>query len=301
MKWGRLVWLVPLAALFAGGFYLKEYLSHRGPQITLRFSDAEGVRPADTPLQYRGVQVGQVTGVKLSNDRREVLIEARLDREHDGFARKGAIFWIERPQVSEGGLRGLKTVFSGPYIESVPGSGDFEREFKGLPEPPVSLENGLVLRLRARKLEHLGPRSPVLYRGVQVGIVRDSRLAREANEVEVNILIWKRYATLVRTGTRFWESSGLDVKGGIIGGIQVKLESLRSLISGAGSFATPEQGEPVTNGASFVLEKEPKDEWLQWAPRIAIAPGPAWTGEGEKESLPAGRAILKSKSKKGKK
>src|SRR5919204_298275 len=141
----------------------------------------------------------------------------------------GRLFWIERPQVSEGGLRGLKTVFSGPYIESVPGSGEFEREFKGLPESPVSLENGLLLRLRARKLEHLGPRSPVLYRGVQVGVVRDSRLAREANEVEVNILIWKRYAPLVRTGTRFWESSGLDVKGGIIGGIELKLESLRTL------------------------------------------------------------------------
>jgi len=288
VKWGRLVWLVPLAALAGAAFYLEDYRSHRGLEIILRFSEAEGVRPDQTFLQYRGVVVGQVTAVKLSEDHREVLVQVRLERNQDDFARKGAIFWIERPEVSEGGLRGLKTVFSGPYIESLPGSGEFEREFRGLREPPVSLEDGLVLHLRAPRLHHLGAHSPILYRGVQVGIVRDTRLGREANQVDIRILVWKRYAPLVRSGTRFWQSSGLDMKGGIISGIEFKLESLRALISGAVSFATPEQGEPVANGASFALEKEPQDEWLQWAPRISIAPISASTGEDEEALLPAG-------------
>jgi len=286
VNWGRLVWLVPLAALAGAAFYLADYRSHRGLEIILRFSEAEGIRPDETPLQYRGVAVGKVTAARLSDDHREALVQVRLERNQDDFARKGAIFWIQRPEVSEGGLRGFKTVFSGPYIESLPGSGEFEREFRGLREAPVSLEDGLLLHLRAPRLDHLGAHSPILYRGVQVGIVRDTRLGREANQVDISILVWKRYAPLVRSTTRFWQSSGLDVKGGIIGGIELKLESLRALISGAISFATPEQGEPVTSGASFALEKEAQDEWLKWAPRISIAPVSAPTGEGEEASLP---------------
>ncbi len=67
--------------------------------------------------------------------------------------------------------------------------------------------------------------------------------------------------------------SGVDVKGGLLTGVQMKVESLRTLISGGVAFATPEKdmGDPARNGDQFPLYEEAKDEWEQWAPEIPIA------------------------------
>jgi paraquat-inducible protein A len=60
--------------------------------------------------------------------------------------------------------------------------------------------------------------------------------------------------------------------GSILKGIELELESLRTLFTGAIEFATPsEKAQRVPAGTVFFLHDKPRDEWLNWSPRIPIA------------------------------
>src|SRR5687768_13292467 len=112
---------------------------------------------------------------------------------------------------------------------------------------------------------------PVHYRGIEVGVVQTVDLGPNSTSADVHVLIFERYATLVRQGTAFWNTSGVAVKGGLLKGIEVEVESLRAIATGGIEFATPSEKSPrVKEGAVFFLHDGPKDEWLSWLPRIPV-------------------------------
>jgi hypothetical protein len=86
----------------------------------------------------------------------------------------------------------------------------------------------------------------------------------------------------------------VDVKGGLFTGVQLRLDSLRSLLAGGISFATPEKmGEAAGDGAEFALFDEPKKEWLEWSPKIAL-PGEDSSGEQKLAPLPTPSSAVQS-------
>jgi len=75
----------------------------------------------------------------------------------------------------------------------------------------------------------------------------------------------------VRSSSKFWVVGGVDVSGGLLRGVEIKVESLRSLLVAGIAFATPDDGgKPAPNGMGFLLYEEPRKEWLQWAPKIPL-------------------------------
>jgi len=271
----RLVWVVPVAALAVAGWLVYQHLRTFGPEIIITFSDGGGLRPGQTPVKYRGVAIGEVSRVELSPDQKHVRVIARLVRSAAPLAREGTTFWIVRPQVGWGNVTGLNTVLSGPEIQALPSSaeGEPKREFKGLESAPVSLETaGLKVILRAERPASLRANSPVYYRGVEVGVVQKIDLAPNAASADVHILVFQRFAPLVREGSAFWNASGLNLKGNLLKGVEVDFESFRSLITGGIEFATPPDSARAKPGTVFFLHADPKKEWLAWAPQIRIAP-----------------------------
>jgi paraquat-inducible protein B len=275
------VWIVPVVAAIVAGYLVYDRVRDYGPGITIRFQDASGLKTGQTPVRYRGVQIGEVTALELSEDRQHVLVKARLRRSAESVAREGTIFWIVRPEVGIGNITGLGTVISGPHIELSPGAGKPKKEFLGLERPPVISERkGLGIVLLSSRLGSLKLGSPVYYRGIEVGAVQDSRLADDATMVLIRVIIHRRFAGLVRKGTKFWDVSGMDIRAGLFRGLEIDVESLRSLVAGGIAFATPDdtKDEPVKGGTAFPLHDKPKKEWLEWAPKIRIPPEAGATG-----------------------
>ena len=267
----RLVWMVPVMALAVAAYLVFYRWQDYGPQIYVTFSDGAGLRVGQTAVRYRGVQVGEVTGVRLSKDEKSAVVRIRLTKSGEGMAREGSRFWIVRPRVGFGQITGLTTVLSGPEINVIPGKegAPAQTEFTGLETPPSSIEGGLRIVLRA---EHPKMRqdAPVYYRGVEVGVVQKIDLAPNALSADVHVVIFPRYAALVREGSAFWDVSGLSLNAGLLKGIQIELESLRSFITGGIEFASPPGTARARPGAVFFLHTGPKDEWLGWAPKIPL-------------------------------
>ena len=267
------MWIVPVVAALVAGYLVYDQVRDWGPTITIRFKDGSGLKAGRTPILYNGVRIGEVKAVKLSDDLHDVVVEVRLLRSAASVAQAGSLFWIARLGSELQDFSNLGTVITGVYIQVLPGSGEPKSDFVGVEDSQAALEpDGLEIVLHTSRLGSLKPSSPVYYRGIQVGAVRTVRLSSNATQAEVLLQIKPRYVKLVRSSSKFWNASGAEVKLGLFSGLEVNVESLKSLVGGGIVFAT--QPDPKSkqerNGAEFLLYDQPMKEWLEWAPQISI-------------------------------
>src|SRR6059036_4179030 len=107
------VWVVPAIAAIVAGYLVYGRLQQLGPKITIKFKDGSGLKAGQTPIKYRGVQIGEVTAVELSEDQQHVLVKVRLRHSAASIAQEGAAFWVVRPEVGLSNVAALGTVITG--------------------------------------------------------------------------------------------------------------------------------------------------------------------------------------------
>ena len=264
---------IPRFRLFAD----HEASTQRGTLITIKVDRADGLR-TDTPIRFKGLDVGKIESVDLSPDMQSVMLTARITEVPERIARTGSQFWVVKPELGLMKTANLETLVTGQYIEVQPAARQLgpQTSFVALdqaPEAAVS-QAGLSLVLSAARRGSLKEGVPVTYREVTVGKVTGYELGNTADRVLVHILIEPRYAPLVRTGSRFWNSSGFGVDFGLFKGATIRTESLETLVQGGIAFATPDDGKMGNQARpeqTFPLFDKFEEEWLQWAPKIPLA------------------------------
>ncbi len=97
-------------------------------------------------------------------------------------------------------------------------------------------------------------------------------LSSTADTVDIFINIAKRYEPLINNGSKFWNTSGINIEAGIFTGVNVDSESIETLIAGGIAFASPEldASDEETQTRSFVLHQALDEDWLEWQPKIII-------------------------------
>jgi paraquat-inducible protein B len=252
-----LVWLVPLVAAGIGAFLAYKAYTERGPTITITFQNAEGLDAGKTKVRYLDVEVGTVKGVTIGPDRQHIVVTAEMVPTAEPFLRAGTTFWIVKPRIGVGGVSGLGTLLSGAYIGVAPGEGDAERSFTGLEDPPPISANvpGREFVLTAPTLGAVSPGAPIYYRGIDIGQVLGYKLDADASEVDISIFVEEPYQALIRTSSRFWNASGIDLSTGA-SGIDLHVASLQALLVGGIEVDTPiglEAAAVADAGARFPL------------------------------------------------
>ena len=241
-RWSlSLVWLIPLVALLAGGWLAVKAIQDHGPTVSIIFKTAEGLEAGKTKIKYKNVDIGMVKQIALKHGTLEVVVTAELVKETAPYLVDDTRFWVVRPHIGVGGIFGLGTLFSGPYIGADIGkSTRSRREFIGLEAPPVftSDQPGRQFVLRGSELGSLDIGDAVFFRRVQVGQVTAAELDKNGNGVTVKIFVNAPYDQYVTTNTRFWQASGMDVTLDATG-FKVHTEALATIILGGIAFQTP--------------------------------------------------------------
>ncbi|MNS38088.1 Paraquat-inducible protein B [compost metagenome] len=263
---------IPRFRLFAN----HEDATQKGEVITLKLDRADGLRTG-TPIRFKGLDVGKVEDVDLSEDLQSVLLTARITEVPERIARVGSQFWVVKPELGLIKTSNLETLVTGQYIEVQPAPKSLgpQKNFVVLAAAPETAkqEAGLSLVLSAARRGSLKAGVPVTYREITVGKVTGYELGQTADRVLIHILIEPKYAPLVRSGTRFWNTSGFDFDVGLFKGATVRTESLETMIQGGVAFATPDgerMGSPARPEQTFALFDKFEEEWLGWAPKISI-------------------------------
>ncbi len=255
-----LVWLVPAVAALIGLSMLVHAWLSAGPEITIAFRTAAGLEAGKTPIKYKGVTVGGVKSITLSDDGAHVIVTVSLDKGASSLTRRDTRFWVVRPRVGTGGVSGLDTLLSGAYIAADAGTAKTSgNAFTGLETPPTVIAGtpGRSFTLHAQDLGSLDIGSSIYYRRIPVGRLASYQLDEDGNSVNLQVFIDAPYDRFVTTDTRFWNASGVDVSLGA-DGLKLKTQSMATIVAGGIAFAAPDRSLASTAPAhaEFTLAKD---------------------------------------------
>src|SRR5215472_1811532 len=239
-----LVWFIPIVAALVGAWVAVTRIESEGPKITLVFGSAEGLEAGKTKFEYKGVDVGTLTSIRLSSDHRRVLATAQMAPKTEDFLVEDTQFWVVRPRISGANVTGLGTLISGAYIGMEIGSSDrAKRDFVVLDVPPVVTGGapGRFFVLKTTNLGSLDIGTPVFFRRLQVGEVVSYALDKDGRQFTLKIFVKVPYDQYVAPNTRFWQASGIDMQLGA-NGLSVQTQSIFSILIGGIAFETPANG-----------------------------------------------------------
>ena len=253
------LWLLPVIALGIGLWLAYSHLSQIGPVIRIAFTSAEGLDAGKTKIRYKDLEVGTVTSIDLSNDLKQIIVTAQMQRTAEALLKKDSQFWVVKPQISTGGITGLGTLISGNYIAVSPGKEE-ERanQFVGLDEAPQiqSTEEGLRVRLITDSARGVNVGTAIYYRGISVGQIEQIRFSERYDNLYLTAFIHAPYDRLITNNTKFWNISGINFSMGAEGA-NLEVESLEALVRGGITFSTPTtlntNDTPASPGTGYTL------------------------------------------------
>ncbi len=236
----QIIWIIPIVAILVGLNLAYKTMTDRGPSITISFKNGDGLEAGKTIVKYKGITIGTVEKLSLSDDHQYVIGTVQLNKDAKSFPNEGSRFWVVRPRISTSGVSGISTLLSGPYIAAELGDAkDKQNHFVALEVPPI-LTAGTPGREFILKTPTLGSHdigTQVYFRRLTVGEVVAYELDKDGKEISIKVFINAPYDQFVTSDTRFWNASGIDVTIGATG-IQVQTESLVSVLVGGIAFET---------------------------------------------------------------
>ena len=235
-----LVWLIPVISIFVAGWLIFKYYSNLGPLIEIEFKNSGGLEPKHSIVKFRDVKVGVVEKVNILKNKEGVLVFVRMHKDMKPFLNLTTKFWIVKPRIGIGEVRGLDALLNGPYIQMYAKPIDFTKDkFKGLDEPPLdsNILNGKIITLFANNTYGLSDKLPVYYKQLRVGTIRKIELLKN-KKFKIIISIQKKYAFLINSSTKFWNLKKINISLKD-NNLKVALPGLKEMLFGGISFDTP--------------------------------------------------------------
>lgn len=268
IKSGWYVWLFPTFAVAICIWLFFNHIKEQGPQIKISFEDGSSLQPEKTHIRYRGVTIGIVKKVTISEDNKKVIADVLLQKKAEHFAVAGSKFWVVVPDVSFQGVKGLETIIEGSYIAVQPGRAENKRktEFVGKigSDNTESLEDTSSYLLETGNAESLNPGDSVTFRGLKIGSITKVTLSKTAQKVMIQINIDNRHVRLIRNNSVFWKKVGVQAKLGLFNS-EVKVNSLDSILRGGVEVFTPDQPGPLAKAnTQFELQANPPKDSDKW-------------------------------------
>ncbi len=265
---GSRLWWLALACLILAVGLVVYSMPSGGTHIQIHFPQGHGLKAEDV-VRYRGIDVGVVESIHLTDDMDAVDVHVQLFPTAKRLAVEGTRFWIVRPKLSISGVSGLETAVGHKYIEVQPGDPEQSRKrhFDGLANAPVDDGDaeGIEILLQADARHSVNVGSAIHFRGVDVGSILSVQLSPDARLVEVRGKVEAPYRSLVTTETKFWATGGVDFDFSLTKGLKLETESLDTLARGGVSMLVTGDGQPVEPGHAFPLAAAPDPAWAEAA------------------------------------
>lgn len=237
-----IIWAIPVVTILVGAYLAWDTYARRGPTITILFDSGVGLTAGTSQIKYKDIVFGTVSKIELTSDLNHVTVTAQMTREATPLLTDQTRFWVVKPRLFAGNVQGLDTLLSGSYVALLPSPNGTKAatSFTGLDDPPVLTTDvpGTTFLLKANRLNAVSLGSPVFYRDLEVGQVLGWDLGDMADTVTIHAFVRSPFDKYVHEQSRFWNASGLSVKLGA-DGIQVQVDSLKSIILGGIAFETP--------------------------------------------------------------
>jgi len=265
-----LIWLLPIIALCVGGWLVYKSYRNVPTKIVMYFPLGSNLKPNETELKFESVRLGVVTATRLTSDLKGIEADIDVAKKASIMLQEDTVFWLVSPKITMSRVSGLDTIVTGSYITMQLGEttskltrDEFRKlkpsrfEYTALHEPPprpVYL-GGLQLQVSSTGASAISEGAPVTFKKFTVGEVDNVSLSKDGKVIQYRLFIEDEYKHLINTKTRFWNASGITLKGALTN-IEFKMDSLNSVLVGGVSFGnepSEDAGGVVENFHEFVL------------------------------------------------
>ena len=215
----------------------------RGIAIKISLPSNSKISGEGAPIMYRGIEIGQITDLSLSEGREVILASAAIQPAFSDMLTTGTRFVLEEAKVSLSGVENIANLVRGNFLTIVPGTGERSRHFTAIRKNVFSQqqEKSIAIRLVSDNSFGLDTGANVLYKGIVVGSIIDVGLIEEGkksqNEVFMDVLIEHEYKYLIKSNNRFYVTGSASAKL-TESGLSVTVPPAKQLLTGSISFVS---------------------------------------------------------------
>ncbi len=262
-----------------------DILSDPPPQTPLRpgqalvlNSDGPLDISAKSPVYFKNIQVGEVIDVDLDIAGKGIRTSLYIYQKYLGLLSKNSVFWVNSGiQVNASLSQGL-ALSTGPLAKIVQGGVSFtslgklpkakkdqpgegyhfhlHRSFQeAVAAVPDLQPAGVRFRILAPDAESLAVGSPILHKKIKIGEVEGFKLSPDQQSVLIDCLVYQDFKNLVHDKSRFYNTSGLEVSGGL-DGIKLRTGSLQSVLAGGIGCINPAPGSAGPRDTPYPLHTD---------------------------------------------
>lgn len=237
--------------------------------IKLLIKNDEGLK-VGSKITYKSIVLGEITSIELNSDN-SLLMRAIIDKKYKKYFKNDTKMWVEKFSISANGVENVPSLVGGSSIAIHPGKeARYRTLYHPLEKTPAKslFSDGLRVVIKAKRRAGLKVDSPVYYRQFQIGNVEQIELSNNSKYVKIVVFIEKCYAYIIRKNSIFYSVGGIGVNLNL-SGLKMKTETLSTIIRGGISVITPDDyTQKADEYENFLLEYEPKDEWLEFNPML---------------------------------
>ncbi len=222
----------------------------RGIPIKIILPDENKISTSGAPIMYRGLEIGQITDLSLSEGRESIVASAAIQPAFSDTLTGGTQFMLEEPKLSLTGVDNLSNLVTGNYLTLIPGEGEQTRNFKAIRKDELLKDkaHSIAIELISDNSYGLNVGTEILYRGFRVGSVTDIALVE--NQVIFSCLIDNKYKALIKSQNRFFVSGSATAEL-TDSGLSVTVPPAKQLLTGAISFVSEGQSSVKQNYRLF--------------------------------------------------
>ncbi|KDM91261.1 MlaD family protein [Photobacterium galatheae] len=212
----------------------------RGIAITIELPDNNNISAGGAPIIYRGLQIGQISDLRLDRQRKRIIASAAIEPSMSDLLTTGTSLLLEEADLSLNGVKNLGNLIKGNYLTLLPGEGEPSRQFQAFTQEQLEEKRpgAATIQLNADQSYGIGRGTKVTHKGMTVGSVKQVTL--DKGSVRFDIIIKPEYTTLVRNQSRFYIDGGIqaDISPE---GINVSVPPAEQLISNSIAFTSAGQ------------------------------------------------------------
>ncbi|MUK77955.1 MCE family protein [Aliivibrio fischeri] len=213
----------------------------RGIPIKITLPDNNQISPNGSAIMYRGLEIGQINSLKLSDDKKDIIASATVEPAFTDYLNDGSRFVLEEAKLSLSGVENIGNLVRGNFLTLVPGNGERSREFTAIRKQELIKQDAkaLTFSLYADRSFGLTPDTTILYKGIKVGSITHVALVND--RVKFDAMVFEKYKHLIKSNNKFFVSGSVSAEL-TDSGLNIDVPPTQALISGSISFTSEGKG-----------------------------------------------------------
>lgn len=213
----------------------------RGIPIKITLPDNNQISPNGSAIMYRGLEIGQINSLKLSDDKKDIIASATVEPAFTDYLNDGSRFILEEAKLGLSGVENIGNLVRGNFLTLLPGNGEKSRAFTAIRKPELlKLDSkALTFSLYADRSFGLISGTTILYKGIKVGSITHVALVND--RIKFDAMILEEYKHLIKSKNKFFVSGSVSAEF-TDSGVSIDVPPTQSLISGSISFTSEGKG-----------------------------------------------------------